>query len=405
MPTATPSTDALVAQLMNEIEDRNAFVNGLVEAAQKEGRDLQPQEMELITRARDRIAIVNGQLAPLQETTKIAMESRAAGATYAAEIAALTSPAMAQKVEYRSASGYALDRWKAAIGNDEAMQRLELYERAAAHQTTSDNPGIIPEPLLQPVLDYVDYARPICGVFGPQPLTGSGFVSHVTQHTSVAKQTAEKTELASRKMIITKTPIDADTFGGYVNVSRQNIDWSNPNALDTVINDLAGQYSIETEEEAGTVLYAGATAGPTLPAAPTTAEVAAAVWAAAGQAYGATYGLGRLFVAFSPDMLGLIGPLFPNVNPQNASSPGFSAADFGSGAVGSVSGISFVMTAGLDAGQIVAINTASANLYEDRVGALQVVEPSVLGVQVAYAGYFKVHILNAGGIVKVTVGP
>ena len=34
------------------------------------------------------------------------------------------------------------------------------------------------------------------------------------------------------------------------------------------------------------------------------------------------------------------------------------------------------------------LSTAAAEVYEDRIGALQVVEPSVLGVQVAYAGYF-----------------
>jgi hypothetical protein len=42
-------------------------------------------------------------------------------------------------------------------------------------------------------------------------------------------------------------------------------------------------------------------------------------------------------------------------------------------------------------------------VYEDRIGSLQVVEPSVLGVQVAYAGYFASLIVEATGIVKVTV--
>ena len=52
-------------------------------------------------------------------------------------------------------------------------------------------------------------------------------------------------------MTIGKVPVTADTYGGYVNVSRQDIDWTQPAIMDIVINDLAGQYAIETEDAAG----------------------------------------------------------------------------------------------------------------------------------------------------------
>ena len=42
-----------------------------------------------------------------------------------------------------------------------------------------------------------------------------------------------------QKMLITRLTGTAVTYGGYVNVSRQNIDFSTPDALDVVINDLA----------------------------------------------------------------------------------------------------------------------------------------------------------------------
>ena len=41
----------------------------------------------------------------------------------------------------------------------------------------------------------------------------------------------------------------------YVNVSKQNINRSSPAVLDMIINDLAGQYAIETEEETADVLH------------------------------------------------------------------------------------------------------------------------------------------------------
>ena len=70
----------------------------------------------------------------------------------------------------------------------------------------------------------MDTSRPIVSAIGPQDLgTGAWSYARVTQHTQVGVQSAEKTELASRKMLITKTPLAAPTYGGYVNVSRQDI--------------------------------------------------------------------------------------------------------------------------------------------------------------------------------------
>ena len=51
------------------------------------------------------------------------------------------------------------------------------------------------------------------------------------------------------------------------------------------------------------------------------------------------------------------------------------------------------------------MSTAAAEVYETRVGQLQVVEPSVLGVQVAYAGYFTPLVIDATGIIAITKTP
>ena len=206
-------------------------------------------------------------------------------------------------------------------------------------------------------------------------------------------------------MIIGKIPVAASTFGGYVNISRQDLDWSQPSILDVVINDLSGIYAEETEQDACAVFMAAATAGTALPAAPTAAQVSAALWGAAGAAYIATRGQGQLVVAVSADLLGLVGPLFAPVNPQNAQSTGFSAGSFGSGAMGAISGMSVVMSPGLAPGSMLVATTAAAEFYEDRIGALQVVEPSVLGLQVAYAGYAAPLVIEPTGLIKIAVGP
>jgi hypothetical protein len=172
-----------------------------------------------------------------------------------------------------------------------------------------------------------------------------------------------------------------------------------------VIQDLAAQYAILSEATAVQAFYAGGTAGTvTIPATPTADNVAAAVWGAAAQVYTGVKGQGRLIAAASPDVLGILGPLFAPVNPIDAQSAGFEAGTFGQGAMGAIGGIPVYVTAGFAAAKsLMILSTAAAEVYEDRLGALSVVEPSVLGVQVAYAGYFADLITQAAGIIKVTV--
>jgi hypothetical protein len=43
-------------------------------------------------------------------------------------------------------------------------------------------------------------------------------------------------------------------------------------------------------------------------------------------------------------------------------------------------------------------------VFEQRIGTLQITEPSVLGVQVAYAGYFTALTIDDDGIVPLTGG-
>src|SRR5882672_10822610 len=61
------ATDAMLSRFQAELEERRTFMDGLVEAAESAGRDLSAEEMDLYTRARDRMTLVAGQMVPLQE--------------------------------------------------------------------------------------------------------------------------------------------------------------------------------------------------------------------------------------------------------------------------------------------------------------------------------------------------
>jgi hypothetical protein len=73
--------------------------------------------------------------------------------------------------------------------------------------------------------------------------------------------------------------------------------------------------------------------------------------------------------------------------------------------MGNIAGIPIYCSAQVAANTALVMSTAAAEVYEDRIGSLQVVEPSVLGVQVAYAGYFTPMAVAPTGIIKITKTP
>src|SRR5262245_53145537 len=362
------ASDAMLARLQSELEERRAFQDGLVDAAQTDGRDLTDQELELYTRARDRMRDLDKQMDPLRESARIASDSGRRTAELAQAFATARQPQ--QEVEYRSAGAFVTDYMLALGGSDDAARRVDIFKRAAAHQTTADNAGLIPAPILGPVVSFIDGNRTLVTQLGPRQLPGQNWSRpKVTQHTSVAVQSGEKQELVSQKMLITKLNGTASTYGGYVNVSRQDIDFTTPGIMDIVINDLASVYAVQTEAAAATAFDAAATAGVAIATgAATAAGVATSLWDAVSKIYTASKGAGRVFAVTGPDMLPILGPVFPPYNPTNAISEGFRMGDFGTGLVGSISGIPLYVSAGCGTLRILVFSTAGAEVYEDRIG-------------------------------------
>jgi HK97 family phage major capsid protein len=404
------ANDAMIRRLQKELEERSGAAAGIIETAQNAERDLNSAEKETLSNLRGRIGELKDQLEELEAMSDVAgqVAQRMKQFDQAMTVARRNGDTA---VEYRSAGAWALDSYRASIGNTEARERLEVFYREAAHQTTPDNLGVVPDPIVGNVINFIDAARPLVNFIGAQNMPSATWHRpHVTQGTRVDVQGSygdsddEKTELVSQKMLITRLTANAVTYGGYVNVSRQNIDFSSPQVLDIIINDLAARYAIQTESALAAELASTTTAGVGYGTAgnQTAATVATAIWTAVASVYAATRGQGRVAIAVAPDRLGLVGPLFAPVNPQNAQSTGFNAANFGQGMMGSISGVPVIMSAGLAAGTAFAFSTAAIEAFEQRVGTLQVTEPSVLGVQVAYAGYFTALTIEDDAIVPLT---
>jgi HK97 family phage major capsid protein len=408
-------TDAMIERLEKEIEERSSFIEGVIGGAQDTDRDLTDSEKELTGAARGRIEACEEQLNHLYEARSRTTAARQRAKDVHLEIDRLRNQVDNGPVEYRSTGAYLVDYIAAQQGSRDAMERLEVFTRAAAHQKTSDNLGVIPDPVIGDVLNFIDAARPLVNALGPRDMpSATWYRPKVTARTLVGVQGSagaaadEKAELSSQKMTIARLTGNAVTYGGYVNVSRQDIDFSSPQMMDVIVNDLAAQYAVQTEAALGVALIAGTNAVELTTASggvPTALELTTALWTAVGNIYNATKGQGRVILAVQPAKLGAWGSLFAPVNPQNAQSSGFAAADFGQGLIGNVSGVPVYVSAGLVSAPATTfgtvLSTAAVEVYEQRVGALQATEPSVLGVQVAYAGYFTPMTVETGGVQEI----
>lgn len=402
------ANDAMIRRLEKELEERNSAAQGIIANANDAERDLNDAEKETLSSLEGRMGELQTQIQQLESTAEAA--TQVATRMKQLDQALTTARRVGEAdIEYRSAGHWALDSYKAALGDRAAAERLEVFHRAAAHQKTTDNLGVVPDPIVGSLVSFIDAARPLTTVIGPQALPSSTFYRpKVTQGTTVAVQGSagaasdEKAELVSQKMTITRLTATAVTYGGYVNVSRQDIDFSSPQIMDIIINDLASRYAIQTEAAVGTALDGSTATAVGYGASPTAATIRAALWAAAGDIYIGTAGQGRVVLALAPDRLEVFGPLFTPIVSVSQTGDGLSAGDYASGLVGAVAGIPTYMSAGLASTKAFLFSTAAIDVFEQRVGTLQVTEPSVLGVQVAYAGYFTPLRLQDTGIIELT---
>ena len=388
---------------------------------QVEGRDLVDAERSLLEAARQRIAEIDAQIQPLEAFENL----RAADSETRAELPRPEGvPAQPRRVDaglrefpYATPGQYLADLCRASgclpggqHGEPDAeAQRRVVQARAVANQTTTDTPGVLPTPIVGTVVSIIDANRPlISSLGGAKPLgniPGSTFTRpYVTQHVTVGKQTGEKTELPSRKMVISPIQFNKETHGGTVDISRQDIDWTSPSAWDILIKDLADVYAVETETVVATAFATGATGPAVAVAGDALADWATALYTAAAQSYAQAKTMpNRVWVSL--DVWAALGALtdvarivFPsNGNNDNAAGSS-SLANFS----GDVLGLPRIVVPTLPPGSCIVGSALMYEAYEEVIGLLSVVEPSILGVQVAYGGYLAYGGLMGASFVKVT---
>lgn len=277
-------------------------------------------------------------------------------------------------------------------------------QAALAEQGTADTPGIVPEIWVGEVFNPVSNARPIIDSIGllAMPRASATFYRRkVTQNVAVDVQAAEFDEIESQKMTISKIQVDKQTLAGGHLMSEQEIDWSDPAAVQLVLNDYARIWRKRTEQIAGAALVAAAT---------TTDEIAD--WTDGDEILDALYDASATIdgvidelpttVWVDPLRWADLGKaknaagdrIFPVVGPSNAAgtmSPGTYAVN--------ALGLRVVVSNRLPADTFIIGNPMGLECFEDLRSAITVQKPSILAVELAYRGYFATATIESGAFV------
>jgi hypothetical protein len=296
----------------------------------------------------------------------------------------------------------------AAVAGGSAWHQMSEALRAAAPDiVTTDTPGILPTPIVSPVYNNFIGRRPVVDAIGVKAMPQSGKVfirPEVTTHVSIGASIAEQSPTAGT-MVVFNNQVTKQIFGGYVNISEADIDWSDPAILSVVLDDMGRIYANATDNYAADQLVAGTTQTEAF----ALADIAKPeVWAAeiakaASTILTASNGNlpTHLFVAPDrwQDLLGLSDsskrPLFPQVGPMNA---------FGNLAPGQYNGNAFGLQVVVDrnfaSGVAIVADASGYELFEQQKGAMSIESPSTLSRTLAFRGYFAALMIDSSKFVQ-----
>lgn len=294
------------------------------------------------------------------------------------------------------------------VGGDQFHAMREGIQAAAPNVLTTDIPGVLPLPIVQPVYNNFIGRRPVIDAIGAKAMPQGGKVfirPEVTTHTSVGQQTTENTSLTQGTFVVTDNQVTKNTFGGFVTVSEQSIDFSQPEIIGLLLDDMGRIYANETDNFAADNLRTGATVTSNFTAANAGDPATWAAWVAGAAATILSGSNGNLptHMFLSPgiwqDLLGLSDtadrPLFPQIGPMNA---------FGNLAPGQANGNAFGLQVVVDRNftnpTLIVGDASGYEIFEQQKGAISVDVPSTLSRTIAFRGYLATLMIDSSKFVK-----
>jgi HK97 family phage prohead protease len=281
----------------------------------------------------------------------------------------------------------------AAANREREPQAWESITAALAEQKLADNTGIVPAPIVGPIVDTLLAQRPFINAVPTRamPATGKSFTRpKVTQNTTVGAQASELAELSSQKMTVSSLTVNKGTYGGALRLSVQDRDFTDPSVLPLLVEDMVKQYANATDNAAADAFVTAVTDEIALANGAAVDVVIAAIYSAASAINGSINQLPDTIFA-SPDQWARLGslvdtakrPVFPNLAPQNAAGQ-MNAGSFSANPLG----LNLVVDSNFASGTLIVGRAEYTECWEQPGGQLQVALPGTLGFELSYYGYF-----------------
>jgi len=350
--------------------------------------------------------VLNSEQEPVEEINEM---SQPVETPAVIEAAPMAQPLYAQARNFKLPS--AAEFLAASVQGGSAFAEMSARIQAAAPNiTTADTPGILPEIITGSVYDGLNPIRPFVTAIGTRAMPGAGATFRrpkITVRPTVTQQpTGQLNTLDPSTVTVSNSDISKLTFGTYVTMSEQDLDWTDPASINIVLNQLAIAYGQATDNYAVDTCYSGIVQSETVTDKTKPADWLAAIYGAAYQISASSnylpthffvdpttwYRLGKLTSTDGTPAFPFVGA--PNMNAMNAL--GTSSATSWNG---TPLGLTLVVDKNMAADTAfighAAGDAAGFEFYEQQKGAISVDVPSTLGRTIAYRGYAAAWMADA----------
>jgi HK97 family phage prohead protease len=298
----------------------------------------------------------------------------------------------------------------------EAVRDQQTALQAAAGDVlTTDTPGLLPVPVLGPLFQDLNFVRPVVSAFGARSMPNTPSKTFIrptiTTHTSAATQT-EGSAVSATTMVIASNTVTKTTVAGQVTLTMQDMDFTDPSSMNLILNDLAGEYLIATDNIAADNLVAGKTASGstwTVTADNPTSLINALYDAAREITEDSNYFPTHLCV--SPDVWEKLGS---QLDGSKRPILGYTTNGvIGQNSIGRVGGLQYtgmdvmglqlVVDNNFASGTMLVVYAPGYEIYEAQQGVLSIANPSTLSRTFSYYGYFATFVAKSSFIQGIVI--
>jgi HK97 family phage prohead protease len=298
----------------------------------------------------------------------------------------------------------------------EAVRDQQTALQAAAGDVlTTDTPGLLPVPVLGPLFQDLNFVRPVVSAFGARSMPNTPSKTFIrptiTTHTSAATQT-EGSAVSATTMVIASNTVTKTTVAGQVTLTMQDMDFTDPSSMNLILNDLAGEYLIATDNIAADNLVTGKTASGstwTVTADNPTSLINALYDAAREITEDSNYFPTHLCV--SPDVWEKLGS---QLDGSKRPILGYTTNGvIGQNSIGRVGGLQYtgmdvmglqlVVDNNFASGTMLVVYAPGFEIYEAQQGVLSIANPSTLSRTFSYYGYFATFVAKSSFIQSITI--